>query len=162
MRFSGSFIVFLSVALSLLVLGNIVSLIHYAPGYFNEYVEDVRKQIPSDESALIDALIESKDLDQESISEYKIVLQDLRELTKSLENFSEAQRIQSDKQTALRDLGFSSSAIEQTIIVRSTRDFLNNIVSIALSTENTPERVFLIKTLTMLMLVNLILISIIL
>jgi signal transduction histidine kinase len=48
------------------------------------------------------------------------------------------------------------------VVVRSIRDFLNNIVSIALSTENTPERVFLIKILTMLMSVNLVLISIIL
>jgi hypothetical protein len=104
MRFSGSFIVFLFVALSLLIIGNIASMIYYAPGYFNEYVEDVRKQIPSDESALIDALIESKDLDQESLAEYQVVLQDLRELTKSLEDFSEAQRIESNTQNNLRDL----------------------------------------------------------
>jgi two-component system, OmpR family, sensor histidine kinase BaeS len=162
MRFSGSFIVFLFVALSLLIIGNIASMIYYAPGYFNEYVEDVRKQIPSDESALIDALIESKDLDQESLAEYQVVLQDLRELTKSLEDFSEAQRIESNTQNNLRDLWFTSPEIEQTVVVRSIRDFLNNIVSIALSTENTPERVFLIKILTMLMSVNLVLISIIL
>ncbi len=46
MRFSESFIVFLAVALILLVVGNVTSLVYFAPRYFNEYVEDVRRQNP--------------------------------------------------------------------------------------------------------------------
>jgi hypothetical protein len=46
MKFSLRFILFLSISLTLLILGNLASLIYYAPRYFNEYVENVRKQNP--------------------------------------------------------------------------------------------------------------------
>ena len=92
MRFSVSFISFLAVALILLIAGNIGSTLYYAPRYFAEYVEEVREKNPGDETALIGAFIESKELDPVIVAEYKQTLTDLKDLTKNLEDFSQTQK----------------------------------------------------------------------
>jgi hypothetical protein len=74
MKFSFSFILFLFVSLTLLILGNIGSTVYYAPRYFAQYVEEVRVKNPGDETALIGAFIESKELDPKTIEEYRLTL----------------------------------------------------------------------------------------
>ncbi len=161
MKFSTSFILFLGVALVLLVSGNIASVVYYAPKYFQEYVRDVAANTPSDEYALITSFIESKDLDAATIEEYRLTLEDLRSLTKSLENISrtiESKDLQSTT-NALEKIGFSSDNIRQTIYLNGVQAFLQNLVSVATSPEQTPERNFLVRILTLLLIVNSILIS---
>ncbi len=87
----------------------------------------------------------------------------MRDLTKSLENYSVSQKQASlDTESALKQIGFSDQSIRQTILVNSLQTFLKNIVSIALSEGSTPERAFLLKLLSMLSYVNTALISLIL
>ncbi len=97
------------------------------------------------------------------IEEYRLTLQDLRDLTKSLQRYSVSQQEQlSNTESALKQIGFSDQAIRQTLLMNSLQSFLQNIVSIALSEGNTPERTFLLKLLTMVLMVNAGLISLIL
>ena len=164
MRFSTSFILFLSVALVLLIGGNVASVIYYAPKYFQVYVEEVAANAPSDEYALITSFIESKNLDVATIEEYRLTLEDLRALTKSLENISrniESKDLQNTT-NALQKIGFSPDTIRQTIYLNGIQAFLQNLVATATSPEQTPERTFLVRILTLLLIVNSILISLIL
>ncbi len=78
----------------LLISGNIFGLYHYAPVYFSAYVEDVRKQNTGDQTTIINAFIDSKELDPETVNEYRQTLKDLGELTKNLEDLSQSQRLE--------------------------------------------------------------------
>ena len=93
MKFSVSFISFLAISLILLIVGNISSTLYFAPKYFTEYVDEVRAKNPGDETALIGAFIDSKELDAKTVEEYKQTLIDLKELTKNLEDFSQTQKV---------------------------------------------------------------------
>lgn len=141
-------------------MGNILGLYHYAPVYFSEYVEDVRKQNVGDETAIINAFIDSKELDQATVEEYRQTLKDLGELTKNLENFSQSQRL--ELLNADKDYSTDDESYRRVVFVSGLETFFKNIVSIALSTENTPERAFILKILTLLLIINTILISLIL
>ncbi len=128
--------------------------------YFSKYVEDVRKQNTGDETAIINAFIDSKDLDPAVVDEYRQTLKDLGELTKNLENFSQSQRLEllmADSNNITEDQTY-----RQAVFVSGLETFFKNLVSIAFTTENTPERVFFVKILTLLLIINSILISVIL
>lgn len=144
----------------LLISGNVLGLYHYAPVYFSEYVEDVRQQNLGDDTAIINAFIDSKDLDQATVDEYRQTLQDLGELTKNLENFSQSQRL--ELLTADSGSTGENQAYRQVLFASGLETFFKNIVSIAFSTENTPERSFILKIITLLLIINAILISAIL
>lgn len=62
--------------------------------YFSAYVEDVRKQNTGDQTTIINAFIDSKELDPETVNEYRQTLKDLGELTKNLEDLSQSQRLE--------------------------------------------------------------------
>ena len=128
--------------------------------YFSQYVEDVRKQNTGDETTIINAFIDSKDLDPSTVEEYKQTLKDLGELTKNLENFSQSERAQ--LLGADKSLSPDDPLYRRVIFVSSLETFFKNIVSVVLSSENTPERTFILKILTLLLIINTFLISLIL
>lgn len=144
----------------LLITGNIAGLYHYAPVYFSEYVSDVRQQNLGNETAIISAFIESKDLDPVTVDEYQRTLEDLGELTKNLENFSQSQRLD----LLMMDSGAENvdSDYKKAVFASGLETFFKNIISIAFTTQNTPERTFLVKILKLLLIINTLLISAIL
>lgn len=137
-----------------------MGLYHYAPVYFSEYVNDVRQQNTGNETAIITAFIESKDLDPATVDEYRRTLEDLGELTKNLENFSQSQRL--ELLTADSGAENGDNAYRQAVFASGLETFFKNIVSIAFTTQNTPERTFIIKILKLLLIINALLISLIL
>jgi signal transduction histidine kinase len=162
MKFSFSFILFLSVSLVLLILGNIGSTVYYAPRYFAEYVEEVRVKNPGDETALIGAFIESKELDPKTIEEYRLTLWDLKELTKNLEQISSTQKAGADAENTTKSVGFSPDGLRQSVIASGVTNLLSDIISVTFSQKESPEQNFLLKIFTTLFWVNLFLISLIL
>ncbi len=128
--------------------------------YFSEYVSDVRQQNLGNETAIISAFIESKDLDPVTVDEYRRTLEDLGELTKNLENFSQSQRLD----LLMMDSGAENvdSGYKKAVFASGLETFFKNIVSIAFTTQNTPERTFLVKILKLLLIINTLLISVIL
>jgi len=144
----------------LLITGNITGLYHYAPVYFSEYVSDVRQQNLGNETAIISAFIESKDLDPVTVDEYRRTLEDLGELAKNLENFSQSQRLD----LIMMDSGSENADTDykKAVFASGLETFFKNIVSIAFTTQNTPERTFLVKILKLLLIINTLLISAIL
>lgn len=128
--------------------------------YFSEYVSDVRQQNLGNETAIISAFIESKDLDPVTVDEYRRTLEDLGELTKNLENFSQSQRLD----LLMMDSGAENvdSGYKKAVFASGLETFFKNIVSIAFTTQNTPERTFLVKILKLLLIINTLLISAIL
>ncbi len=163
MRFSQKFIAFLSVSMVLLIIGNIASVVYFAPRYFHDYVEEVRKEFPNDEYSLINAFIASKDLDPATIEEYRLTLEDLKSLSKSLESYVPVpQKINNSTFESLQKIGFATDTIKEVLFLNSVENFLRNLVSIVLSKDETPEQHFLLRMLLMLFVVNIGLISLIL
>lgn len=163
MRFSQKFIAFLLISMVLLIVGNITSVIFFAPRFFHDYVEEVRKEFPNDEYSLINAFIATKDLDPATIEEYRLTLEDLKSLSSTLESYVPS--IQKPKDStfeSLQKIGFATDTIKEVLFLNSVETFLRNIVSIVLSQNETPEQNFLLKMLMMLFVVNVGLISMIL
>ncbi len=128
--------------------------------YFSAYVEDVRKQNVGDQTTIINAFIDSKELDAEIVNEYRQTLKDLGELTKNLEDLSQSQRL--EILTVDSDISGSNPSYQREKFATGLETFFKNIVSIAFTTQNTPERTFLLKILNLLLVINSLLISAIL
>ena len=163
MRFSQKFITFLLISLSLLILGNIASVVYFAPRYFHDYVDEVRKELfPNDEYALINAFIASKDLDAATIEEYRLTLEDLKTLSNSLASYAPAPNKDTNTFESLQKIGFATDTIKEVLFLNSVESFLHNLVSIVFAKEESPEQHFLLRMLSMLFSVNIGLISLIL
>lgn len=128
--------------------------------YFSAYVEDVRKQNTGDQTTIINAFIDSKELDPETVNEYRQTLKDLGELTKNLEDLSQSQRL--EMLTVDSDISGDNQAYRREKFASGLESFFKNIISIAFTTQNTPERTFLFRILNLLLIINSLLISVIL
>lgn len=154
MKFATSFNVFLALSLAFLVAGNIVGLVYFAPRYFSDYVEDVRQTFPNDEYTLINTFIASKDFDPATIEEYRLTLEDLKNLSKSLESYIPKKEEGNSTFESLQRIGFAPDTIREVLFLNSVQSFLSNITSIAFSDQETPEKRFLLRLLSTVVYMN--------
>ncbi len=155
MRFSTSINLFLALSISFLVVGNIIGMVHFAPKYFQDYVNDVGRRFPNNEYSLINAFIATKDFDANTIEEYRLTLEDLKNLTNSLESYISKDRWGNTSTfESLQKIGFQSETIREVLFLNSVQSFLSNITTIALSKEETPEQRFILRLLSTLIIMN--------
>lgn len=89
MKFSHKSSLFLLFALTSVVVTNFFALRYFSEKYFQEYVAEVRRELPDINVDLIGAVIGAKGMDEKTIEEYRETLRDLSGITSGLERFSQ-------------------------------------------------------------------------
>jgi signal transduction histidine kinase len=158
MKFAHKFLVFLLLALTLVVATNVAALQFFTTRYFADYLASVQQKNPEINFEVISSLLNNKTLDDATIREYVMVLNDLTALSKSLEDFSVNPTITDPPLLeSLRRIGVSPDTIERYVSLTAVSDFVDNLSTTAVFRGDTPESVFVLRILRSVLFVNLVL-----
>ncbi|HRI35658.1 MAG TPA: HAMP domain-containing sensor histidine kinase [bacterium] len=155
MKFAHKFLIFLFLALTLVVGVNIAALQFFTTRYFADYLESVQQRNPEINFEVISSLLNNKTLDDATIREYVMVMNDLSALSQSLEEFSVNPTITDPPLLeSLRRIGVSSDTIERYVSLTAVSDFVDSLSTFSVLRGDTPESVFVLRILQSILLVN--------
>jgi signal transduction histidine kinase len=164
MKFSHRFTIFLFFALLVVINVNFFALRHFSAQYFSEYVAEVRRGRPDINLDLIGAVIEAKNLDEKTLSEYRDTIRDLSNISSGLERFSQNPGEFAGSSSVAKEApkNFLSDPVTRSLALSSQIPILSDLLSFRPFATDTPEGAFASKMLTSMMLVNGALIAIVL
>lgn len=163
MKFSQKFLIFIFLIFALLISVNIAALKYFTQQYFAEYITSIKDNSPNIEFDVLQKVISSKALDDETLQEYQQITKDLSSITSSLERFSKSPESYTPKVIeSLQKIGIPSTSIERLLFVNSIQSFFMNIFNFSTLQEKSPEALFIGRVLISMLAVNAILILFIL
>lgn len=167
MKFSHKSSLFLLVALTSVVVTNFFALRYFSEKYFQEYVAEVRRELPDINVDLIGAVIGAKGMDEKTIEEYRETLRDLSSITSGLERFSQNPTsflpdAYSGAFNPGADNDILSDPLARSFALSAETPVLSKILSFRAFGADTAEGMFAYKVLRAMFLVNFALIALVL
>lgn len=140
MKFSVKFLLFILAILLFVIATNILALKYFTSQYFGEYVASIKQEAPDINFDLLSAFTNTKKLDDATIAEYKTILGDLSNISRSLESFSQNPRAYAPSIIdSLQKIGVPESSIEHVLFINAINSFIGNLLNFSFLSNTTPE-----------------------